>query len=76
MARVISEEREVLTGYLAAIGCKESTMWQIVMLDLEREEAVLEKLQFCKENHPNLSEAKLLEMSSKISLKYKDEIGD
>ena len=65
MARVISEEREGLTGYLAAIGCKDSTIWRIVMLDLEREEAVLEMLQFCKENHPNLSEAELLEATER-----------
>lgn len=68
---ILSENRELLVGYLAAIGCARSTIWRIVMLDLEREEAILEMLQFCKENHPNLSEAKLLEMSSKISSKYR-----
>ena len=71
MARVLSENRELLTGYLAAIGCQNSTIWQITMLDLEEEEAIAEMLQFCKENHPHLSETRLLETSSEISLKYK-----
>ena len=71
MAEVLSKYRITLIRYLVAIGCKRSTIWQITMLDLEEEEAILDMLQFCKENHPNLSEAKLLEMSSKISLRYK-----
>ena len=73
MARVLSEYRKTLIGYLAAIGCKDSTIWQITMIDLEREEAILDMLQFCKENHPNLSEARLLEMSYEISSRYKNE---
>ena len=72
MAEVLSKNRELLMSYLTVIGCKKSTIWQITMLDLEEEEAILDMLQFCKENHPNLSEAKLLEMSSKISLSYKN----
>ncbi len=71
MARVLSEYRETLIGYLAAIGCKKSTIWQITMIDLEKEEAILDMLQFCKENHPNLTEEKLLEKSHEISLEYR-----
>ena len=71
MAEVLSKYRSILTRYLAAIGCTNSTIWQITMLDLEEEEAILDMLQFCKENHPNLSEEQLLEKSLQISLKYK-----
>ena len=60
MAEVLSEHRKLLIRYLAAIGCKKSTIWQITMLDLEDELAILDMLQFCKENHPNLSEEQLL----------------
>ena len=70
MSRIISKERSLLTRYLASIGCNKAVTWQIVMLDLEEEAAICEMLQFIKENHPNISEAKLLEMSSKISFKY------
>ena len=71
MAEVLSEYRRILTRYLAAIGCKKSTIWQITMLDLEDELAILDMLRFCKENHPNLSEEQLLEKSLQISLEYK-----
>ena len=71
MAEVLSEHRKLLIRYLAVIGCKKSTIWQITMLDLEDELAILDMLQFCKENHPNLSEEQLLEKSFQISLEYK-----
>ena len=71
MARVLSEYRELLMSYLSVIGCKKSTIWQITMIDLEKEEAILDMLQFCKENHPNLTEEKLLEKSYEISLEYR-----
>ena len=67
---VLSENRRLLIRYLAEIGCGKPAVWQIAMIDLEEETQVLQMLQFCKENHPNLSEAKLLEVSSKISLRY------
>ena len=70
MAEVLSENRRILTRYLAAIGCKRSTIWQITMIDLESELAILDMLQFCKENHPNLSEEMLLEQAYKISMNY------
>ena len=73
MKQVLSKERELLMRYLSAvIGCKKSTTWQITMIDLEKEEAILDMLQFCKENHPNLSETQLLEMSSKIASAKKE----
>ena len=71
MKEVLSKNRELLMSYLAVIGCQKHTIWHITMIDLETEEAILEMLQFCKDNHPNLSEAELLEMSSKISSKSK-----
>ena len=70
MDEVLSEYREILIRYLAAIGCKRSTIWQITMIDLESELAILDMLQFCKENHPNLSEEMLLEQAYNISLNY------
>ena len=71
MAEVLSEYRGILTRYLAAIGCKRSTIWQITMLDLEDELAILDMLQICKVNHPDLSEEQLLEKSRQVSLEYK-----
>lgn len=73
MEGVLSENRRILTRYLAAIGCKSSTIWKITMIDLESELAILDMLQFCKENHPNLSEEMLLEQAYKISLNYKSD---
>lgn len=70
MAEVLSEYRKILIRYLAAIGCKRSTIWKITMIDLESELAILDMLQFCKENHPNLSEEMLLEQAYNISLNY------
>ena len=70
MAEVLSEYRKILIRYSAAIGCKRSTIWKITMIDLESELAILDMLQFCKENHPNLSEEMLLEQAYNISLNY------
>ena len=73
MKEMLSSNRILLMRYLATvIGCKKSTTWQITMIDLEKEEAIRDMLQFCKENHPNLSEAQLLEVSFQISSKYKN----
>lgn len=70
MTEVLSEYRKILIRYLAAIGCKRSTIWKITMIDLESELAILDMLQFCKENYPNLSEEMLLEQAYNISLNY------
>ena len=72
MEKVLSKYRRLLMRYLRTIGCKKSTIWQITMIDLEKEEAILDMLQFCKENHPNLTEEKLLEKSYEISLEYRE----
>ena len=71
MAKVLTENQELLAGYLTAIGCDKGAVFKMV-LDLWEEEAVIEMLEFCRDNHP-ASQAQLLEMSSKISSKYEAE---
>ena len=68
MARVLTENQVLLTGYLFEIGCETGAVFKMV-LELWDEEAVLEMLEFCHDN-PDASQAKLLQMSSKISSKY------
>ena len=70
VAGVLSKNRELWMSYLAVIGCKKSTIWQITMIDLESELAILDMLLFCKENHPNFTEEMILEQAYKISLNY------
>ena len=72
MAKVLTENQELLAEYLVAIGCSKGTVFRIVT-DLWDEEAVIEMLEFCRDNHP-APEAVLLEMSSKIYSKYKTRI--
>ena len=72
MKKVLTENQVLLTRYLTAIGCDRRTVFHIVS-ELWCEEAVIEMLEFCRDNHP-ASQAKLLEMSSKIYSKYKDVI--
>ena len=67
---IMSEQRRSLIRYLVAMGCRRSSVVQIVLEDLPTAEAVEEMVEFCREHHPNLSEAQLLEASYKISLKY------
>ena len=71
---IMSEQTRSLTRYLAAMGCRRSSVVQIVLEDLQTEEAVEEMVEemveFCRERHPNLTEAQLLEASYEISLKY------
>ena len=72
MAKVLTENQSLLTRYLAAVGCDKGAVFEI-MLKLWHEEAIIEMLEFCREHHP-ASQAELLEASSKIYLKYKEEI--
>lgn len=71
MSGVLSENRKLLAGYLSAIGFKSSSILQITMIDLEEEDEILEMLQFCKENHPNIIEEQLLTVAKEISSKKK-----
>ena len=70
MPRAMSENRYNLISYLTAMEFKRSTVFKITMMDLQTEEAITEMIEFCREHHPNLSEAQILEASYKISLKY------
>ena len=63
--------RELLTVYLAAIDCPKAVVWHIVT-ELWEEKAAMELLEFC-DNNRDATQAELLEMSSKISLKYRTE---
>ena len=72
MKEVLTENQRIMTRYLASIGCDMLTTFTI-LTDLWDEEAVLEMLQFCKDNHP-ASQAQLLKASSRIYSKYKDRI--
>ncbi len=70
--KVLTENQELLAKYLGAIGCDFGTVFEIVT-KLWDEEAVIEMLEFCRDNHP-ASQEKLLKMSSKIYSKYKERI--
>ena len=69
MAEVLTENQELLTSYLAAVGC--STLAVLVMVtELWDENAVLEMLEYCA-SHPDANQAQLLKASSEISCKLK-----
>lgn len=70
MPRVMSENRYNLIKYLTMMGIKDLAVYDITMMDLQTEEAITEMIEFCRERHPNLTEAQLLEASYEISLKY------
>lgn len=66
----MSENRRILTRYLAAVGCDIGTAFTIVM-NLWPEYATIKMLQFCKDN-PKATPEELLEMSLKIYSEYED----
>ena len=68
MGKVLTENQELLTSYLAAVGCEPLAVLVMIM-DLWDEMAVLEMLEYCR-NNPNASQAQLLKASSKISSKF------
>ena len=72
MAEVLTENQRMLAGYLAAVGCDTGAIFKIIG-ELWDEDAVIEMLEFCRDN-PDASQAQLLEASSKIYLKYKEQI--
>ena len=68
MEEIMSNNQRILTRYLAAVGCNTGVVFKIV-LNLWNENAVLEMLQFCKDN-PKANSAQLLKASSEIASKY------
>ena len=64
MARVLTENQRMLTGYLAAVGCKMSTIVRIISETWEADDTI-KMLEFCRDN-PNATEEQLSGMSSKI----------
>ena len=72
MEEVLTENQDLLAGYLAAVGCEDLAVI-LMITELWDEDAVLEMLEFCK-NHPDASQAQLLKASSEISSRIvKDE---
>ena len=71
MARIMTENQQLLTRYLAAVGCSKAQVLYM-MAELWSEEETLEMLQFCKDN-PEASPAQLLQACYTISAKYKRE---
>ena len=64
MARVLTENQRMLTGYLAAVGCKTATIVRIISETWEADDTI-KMLEFCRDN-PNATEEQLSGMSSKI----------
>ena len=71
MARVLTENQRMLTGYLAAVGCKRSTIVRIISETWEADKTI-KMLEFCRAN-PNATEAELLKTSYEISSRDKME---
>jgi len=65
MSKVLTENQMLLTRYLRAVGCEKLAVI-VMILELWDEDAVLEMLEFCK-NNPDASQAQLLQASSEIS---------
>ena len=65
MARALTENQMLLAKYLTAIGCEMVVVLDI-LLELWDEGAVLEMLEFCK-NNPNASQAQVMKASSEIA---------
>lgn len=57
MAKVMTENQRMLTGYLAAVGCKKSTIVKIISETWEADKTI-KMLEFCRDN-PNASEEEL-----------------
>ena len=72
MEKILTEEQMLLAEYLWEIGCEDWVPFEVIW-KLWDEEAVLEMLQFCKENHPP-SQAQILSATSEIYSKYKERI--
>ena len=68
MAEIFTENQKLLIRYLAAVGC-DKLAGLVIITELWEEEAVLEMLEYCR-NNPDASQAQLLKASSKISSKF------
>ena len=64
MARVLTKNQCMLAGYLAAVGCKRSTIVSIIPKVWEADKTI-KMLEFCRD-HPNATEKELLEASFQI----------
>ncbi len=72
MENIFTKNQMLLIRYLAVTGCS-GIEGLYIMTRLGTGKAVIEMLEFCRDNL-NASREELIEASSKIYLKYKDEI--
>ena len=71
MARVMTENQRMLTGYLIAVGCKKSTTVRIISQVWEADKTI-KMLEFCRDN-PNASEEELSNVALSISLDFSND---
>ena len=71
MAKVLTKNQQLLTSYLAAVGCEKLAVL-LMITELWSEEAVLEMLEFCASN-PDATQEQLLKASSEISSRIQTE---
>ncbi len=71
MSNVLTENQKLLARYLTAVDCEKIAVI-LMITELWDEDAVLEMLEFCRDN-PNASQAQLLKASSAISSRYEQE---
>ena len=71
MSNVLTKNQRLLARYLTAVGCEKIAVI-LMITELWDEDAVLEMLEFCR-NNPNASQAQLLKVSSVISSRYEQE---
>lgn len=72
MARVLTENQRMLTGYLIAVGCKMSTVVRIISETWEPWQTI-KMLEYCRDN-PSATEEELSAMSLKIYLDGENQI--
>ena len=68
MGRVLSENQEMLLGYLLEIGCKKSVAVGI-LFDVWEPEETIEMLEFCRDNHRKATEKEFAIAAKEISAK-------
>lgn len=71
MARVLTENQRMLTGYLIAVGCKKSTTVRIISQVWEPDKTI-KMLEFCRDN-PNATEEELSNAASKIDCDFNND---
>ncbi len=68
MGRVLTENQELLKGYLLEVGCSKIAVL-VIILDVWEPEETLDMLQFCKENHGTATEKDFVAAAKEISVK-------